>query len=162
MHMLIRAIVYANSKIEAKDKATAIFERLVEKGDFDYYSLATSNRSRWYVDIELASSKNGKMLIRNGMSATKSDMVQALDEIRKIVTTQNNETIWRSQRDRNMFQHQCHIVGQYSGNYVYVYDDDGAGIKTPGHLRSVLTKWQHQTNQYQHKDIYVVCADVHW
>ena len=81
MHMVIRAIVYANNKKEAVSQAEGVFEGLVERTTFDYYQMFDKEdkwggaKERWgnYSIAYKYNSKKGKKLVIDGWDSTYND-----------------------------------------------------------------------------------------
>jgi hypothetical protein len=55
------------------------------------------------------------------------------------------------------FKYFCHCAGQYQGSNVWLYDNDGEGIRDKKHLVNALNKW----GKKDKRKIYVIPADVH-
>ena len=176
MHMVISAIVYAPDEESAFDKAREVFERLCgENGQpFDYFSTfesagsPMSGRGRWgsVVPIARADSKEGKRLIEEGMDATKIDFMRNLSEVRKALEGRSDEELFRKNDD--MWRYYAHGLGEYTGSNIWLYDNDGSGIRTPNNLESVLSKYrsiyEDEGKENPHRDelVWVVPADVHF
>ena len=174
--MVIRAIVYAQSKDEAFKKATSIFEQLCEnQNPFDYFTTFAEEGSRvsckgmWgnIIPIAKADSPEGQELIEEGMKFTLQEANEALNSIRRnIVKFTNAELIEENQKD-DMFRYRCYCVGKYWGSGIYLYDHNGQGIRNNGDLENALSKWAcvyekySKPNPYEKDDIWVVPADVH-
>lgn len=173
MHMVIRAIVYAPDEESAMDKAKEIFDRLCgENGQpFDYYSLfegagsPMSGRGRWgsIVPIARADSKEGKYLIKDGMAATKREFMRALAEIKKGIEKYSDEELFSKRCD--MWRYYAHNAGQYDGTSIWLYNDDGSGIRTPQDLENVLNKYEsiykNEPNPHADEHVWIIPADVH-
>lgn len=177
MHMIIRAVVYAASYKEALEKGKVIFKRLTEEGaPFDYFvtfdeeGSVVSGKGRWgnLPAVSLVTSRMGQKLIRNGMKWTKESFIRSLQTLRKVLGEKTDEEIFEDELDDAMFRYRCYNAGQYEGSEIYLYDNDGSGIRTPKHLEDTLNKWQclyeEQGKKSPYKDlgVYVVPADVHF
>jgi len=188
MHMVIGAVVYAHNEEEALNKARNTFERLCGEGQaFDYYvlfdeDLPMSGKNRWgnLPTVVRADSPEGKRLIDSRMRATKSEFMQDMAEIRKGLLNLTDEELFNEELgpnaiairaldqsehigfsyDPSMIKFSMRQVGAYVGPSVYLYDNDGGGIRTPRHLNNVLNKWDN-ANEYKDLDVFVVPADVH-
>lgn len=159
MHMIIRAIVYAKDIAQAKSKAESIFRRMSGEGqEFDYYNLFSNPyaEQRWGKKdtVYLADSKEGKELIEEGMKATEADFKIHISKVRAILRRNKVPSKLMKKSD---FRYHCHCIGEYRGSDVWLYDDDGEGIRDREHLRLVLTSWNENR-----ENIYVVPADVHF
>ena len=168
MHMIIRNVVYANSKKEALSVARENFEKLCKGQDlFDYYDMFDDGGSSYWGDrcpeIALLNSPEGRKMIVDGWSATLRDMRQHLREIKKLTEGKKVTEIMRDIR-KDWLQYHYHSVGEYYGSSVWLYDNDAEGIKDRGHLNNVLSKWRDSDfyKKYKDKKVYVVPADVHY
>jgi hypothetical protein len=167
--MVIRAIVYAENKEDALDKAEHIFQRLAgEDGQpFDYYTMfrdgddkyGVSGKSRWgdLPAVEDANSDAGKKLIEEGMEYTEKEFEYALEQIKGFIDD--------GKTDDSMFRYYCSVAGQYQGSSIFLYDQDGEGIRDRKHLENVLNKWADtgikSAEEYKNLEVFVVPADVH-
>ena len=65
-----------------------------------------------------------------------------------------------------MPRYYAHQIGKYEGSGIYMYDDNGEGIRDKRYLDNVLNKWISLGNDYPKNftglTIYVVQADVHY
>ena len=167
MHMVIRAIVYAQNEQEGLVKAKRIFEDMCENTSFDYYTTfdqegsPVSGKGGWgnLPAIVLADSKEGKELIEEGMRFTKNEFLEHLKIVRNVLASKSDEKIFATGLDEKMFQHHCYCLGQYQGSSVWLYDNEGFGIKDEKHLKNVLDKWD--SNEQDDLKIFVVPAGVH-
>jgi len=185
--MVIRALVYAHDEDEALDKAKAIFDDLYADGHlFDYYRTfdmdgrGIAGRDRWgeLPVVVRADSPEGQRLIQEGMEFTRRELFENLDRVRRGLAVLTNDDIWndvdKREEDRadfelcaDMLRHFMYEVGQYVGYTIWLYDNDGTGIRTPGQLQDVLTKYRclyedvGRPNPYADMDIFIVPADVH-
>ena len=162
MHMIIRAIVYADSGEEALERAGIVFEKLVENGSFDYFTLfndkkaVMSGEARWgrLKVCPLAESKDGKKSISQAMESTKDCFLRHLKEVRDYLHTYSDNELL--DEGKNVwFRYTCRCLGEYVSPNVFLYDSDGEGILNKKHLRNALTK-------RPFKKVYVVPADVHY
>jgi len=166
MHYLIGVIVYGKKKEEAFNKAKSILENLC--GDykaFDYYSTADDSFSRWKGPKVLrVDCKKGKELMTRLMGYTEKNFMEALELVKKALGNYTDEELFE-EKDKEMFRHRCHCIGQYEGYEIHLYDNDGSGIRTKSHLENVLSKWKCLGGEYPKKyvdmNIYIVPADVH-
>ena len=171
MHMLICAIVYARDEEEALERGETIFESLVERGIFDYFD---SPKERWgdvpaVVNIE---HPDAKKLINDAMDKMWRNFKENITVVRKLLDAYTDEEIFEERAKVEKISSQegfdpiriaryyflC--VGRYEGPDVFLYDDDGEGIRTHEHLKNVLNKWDDE--KYKDLDIWVVPADVHF
>ena len=177
MHMVIRAIVYAENKEDALDNARDIFDKLCERGTFDYFTMfdeegsCVSGRGRWgnLTPVAKVTSPEGKELIDEGWEATVREFKSAMKEIRKIIAQFTDEEIMEEktvkEKDFFMPRYQFYCIGQYDGSGIWLYDNDGSGIRTRHHLDNALTKWpdlDHTSEEYKGLEVWIVPADVHY
>tara|TARA_R100001082_G_scaffold105683_1_gene77963 strand:+ start:194 stop:688 length:495 start_codon:yes stop_codon:yes gene_type:complete len=164
MHMVIRNIVYANSESEALSISHSNFDNLCEGGrPFDYYDTfdngGTSYWGRKLSPTSKINTEEGRKLIVDGWRNTLRDMRYHLQEIQKITENKSALEIIKSLK-HNHLQYHYKSIGDYRGSGVWMYDNDGEGIKSRKHLDNVINKWG--ANEYRDKDIYIVPADVHY
>lgn len=181
MHMVIRTIVYAKDKDEALDEARHVFERLVEREKFDYYTMfdnegtSVSGKGRWgeLTPVAEVDSKKGKQLINEGMKYTQEHFNEAIKYVREALDKHTDKELFEDRTVKvngmtRMFKYYCSVMGSYDGPNVWLYDNDGEGITDHEHLKDVLSKWQsiydRENKPNPHKDmkIWVVPADVHY
>lgn len=188
MHRVIRIICYAKNKKEAREKAEEILnENLVRNGEpFDYGTFfdedsSGSGKNRWgnLPVVALADSKEGKKLIDEGMKFTKDEFIKNVKEVREMINFYSDEELFeenvvdvkkkileslQDKKDKvslgiSFFKHYCFCLGEYKGTDIYVYDNDGEGIRTTKHLKSTLNKWN--SANYKDLKVFVVPVDVH-
>lgn len=177
MHMGISALVFANSEEEALSKAETVFERLVENGNyFDYYKILNGQED---MPIAIrADSAEGKKIIQDSMNATKFDFMSNIKIIRELLESHTDEMLFSEKQNLfedqgkgsevDMFRHYCYCIGEYRGPNVWLYDQDGEGIRTKKHLEHVLSKWGSPDteatakNPFAELDLWVISADVHF
>jgi hypothetical protein len=182
MHMVIRAIVYSKYKDGALDEARSVFEKLVDNGDpFDYYQMfdsegtSVSGRGRWgkLTPVAKVDSKAGKKLIDEGMKYTRDRFNIAIKAIKEGIANYTENELFEDEKAKvngmlGMFKYYCHVIGNYRGPSVYLYDNDGEGIRNKGNLKDVLSKWKciyedvGKENPYKDMSVWVVPADVHY
>lgn len=65
-----------------------------------------------------------------------------------------------------MWRYYCNQIGKYTGSSIWLYDQDGEGIRNRGHLNDVLTGWPNlrdkQKGPTYTEKLWVVPADVHF
>lgn len=194
MHRVISAIVYAKDEESALKHAKKIFEELVEVRCFDYYvtfdneDVKMAGKARWGALPPVASvdSVEGKKLVAEGMKYTKESFMEYISYVRKQLELYSDEELFEEDMKREkevlnalsddnppeeaifMFKHYCRCVGQSRGPHVYLYDSDGEGIRNPGHLDNVLSRWKNlhedtgKANPHIGLKIFVVPADAHY
>jgi len=199
MHMVIRALVYARDEVEALERGRSVFNDLVEQGVFDYFvtfdedGKGVSGRDRWgNLPVAVrADSKAGMELIREGLEATWGDFLENIRYIKNYIESVAIEDIFEGKKMGDFehfgtgFRYACYCIGQYAGPHIWLYDQDGEGIRDTHHLMNVLEKWKSiyedltdndakrlsqwdwekgtkKENPYRDLDIWVVPADVHY
>lgn len=185
MHQIINIIVYADNQIDARGRAEHILNNSLtgDGKSFDYGtffdddSSTCSGKARWgeKPSVVKADSIEGKKLINNGMKNTKDEMKSALKEIRELINSFTDEELvegeiidakkkviieLKNEGDEargklGMFQHYCNCFGEYEGSCIFVYDNDGSGIRTNSHLNDALNKWN------DGQQVWVIPVDVH-
>jgi len=174
MHMVIRAIVYANNKKEAVSQAEDVFEGLVERTTFDYYQMFDKEdkwggaKERWgnYSIAYKYNSKKGKKLVIDGWDSTYNDFKVYFDKAKEILAKCKSvdELLRRDSMDRWYIGR----LGAYEGSCCWLYDNDGSGITDEEHLDKTISKWKcfyedkGKKNPYADLDLWVVPADVHF
>jgi alkanesulfonate monooxygenase SsuD/methylene tetrahydromethanopterin reductase-like flavin-dependent oxidoreductase (luciferase family) len=156
MHMLLRAVIPAETKEEALEKAKPVFEKVVEWGRFDYFATFDEDwaKERWK-DVPVAvkfSSKKGQQLINDGLRFTKELFIEALGHIREYIEDKTDEEVFLL--DDYGFHYNATLIGEIIGTNTYVYDWDCNSIRTPKDVEE-LKKFKDQT-------LWVVCADTHY
>ena len=170
MHMVIRAIVYAQDEKEGLEKAKTIFEGLCEGAGshFDYYQsfdeegTPVSGKGRWgeLPGIALVDSPEGKKLIEEGMWATKKEFMTHLKIVRDVLASKSDAEIFGVEFDAEMFRYRCYCLGESEGPSVWLYDNNGEGVRTEERLTDTLRKWD--SDEYKDLKVFVVPADVHF
>jgi hypothetical protein len=182
--MVILAVVPAEDKDEAIEKGQAVFEKLSGEGKpFDYFQMfgtpddryETAGSGRWgkLPTALRANTKQGKELIVGGMQATKREFIRHLDHLKKGIATftpaellDDYASIKREGQFADMVTYHAMKLGETTGSAVWLYTEDGEGIRGKTRLRRVL----HDTYEldkhkgcklFAHENIWVVPADVH-
>lgn len=186
MHQVIRIICYAESPEEAREKAKDILEGSLigEYRPFDYGTFfdeesTVSGKSR-FGDKPVAclvNSEEGKKLIDEGFRFTKESFIEHLKSVKDTINKYSEEELFEEEvinlkskildklenkkdnTDLIMFRHYAYCLGEYRGSNVFLYDNDGEGIKNTKHLNHVLNKWDE--DKYKNLNIYVVPCDCH-
>jgi hypothetical protein len=119
-------------------------------------------------------------ILIDGIIAYKNELINHLNHIRKGLGEYTNEDFWEVDKkkedkirlknnnaclDIDGIKHYMYSVGKYSGPNVWLYDQDGEGIRDMHHLTNVLERWKSLSNggkDYINKKLYIVPADVHF
>ncbi len=187
-HQVIRIICYAISPEEARAKAEEILNNNLvgEDKPFDYGTFfdeerSVSGKSRWgnITPVCLADSKEGKKLIDDGMKSTKNCFMDTIRSVRKMIDFYSDEELFEEEvkdtkkkiilslndkendglRFISLFRYYCYCVGQYVGTEIFLYDQDGEGIRDTKHLKNALDKWG--AEKYKGLKIWVIPIDVY-
>ena len=184
MHMVIRVLTYAKNQEQALEQAETILERLTDNQQpFDYYTMfrdedssPVSGKGRWGSGIPVAAkarSQKGKKLIEEGWKATVDEFTRHMTKIRRILSLYTDEEIMSEcsndpkikDMDLTLARHDMYKAGSYEGSAIWLYDQDGSGIRDKEHLANVMGKWPHldETHKaFEKLDLWVVPADVHY
>lgn len=172
MHMTIGAIVYAEDEEVALEKGRMIFDDLVEKGYFDYFTTADEENIEDFPPVLKADSPKGEKFIKDRWTVTEKKFIEACNKCRWILENLTPEQIMEDkvpealQKEAesaelfSLVRPWFNKIGAHKGPSVYLYDDDGEGIRSEWHLKGVLEKWR--SPQHAKLNIYVVPADVHY
>lgn len=171
MHMVIRAIVYAEDGSEALEKAKSIFSRMCgEDMPFDYFVTfdedghGISGKDRWgnMLSVARADSEKGKALVAEGMKYQTERFRHALKTVRKQIFCP-----WKKLSKDSMWRYRCASLYDTPGPNIFLYDNDGSAIGDENHLEHALNKWSqlykdHEHSPYEGLKVFVVPADVHY
>jgi hypothetical protein len=173
--MLIRAIVYAEDKEQALDRAKSrVFNRLTEnQHPFDYYvtfhpdesTLGVSGEERWG-ELPYAveyDSKKGRELVEEGWEFTKKRYRDAAEKVRDWFNSDESELedLWKTGHvGDNMIRHQMFKLGCYTGSPIFLYKNHGEGIRHKEMLDNTLGEYA--PDEDDDEEIFVVPADVHY
>lgn len=145
-------------------------------------------KARWgnLPPVVLADSKEGQKLIGDGMKYTKDTFLEKIKEVRGMIDFYSDEELFEEEvidtkkkilnslndkkelYDIDFFKYLCSVLGEYSGSNIYLYGDEGSGIRNEKDLKNVLGKWKSlyegegKENPYKNKGIYVIPVDVHY
>jgi len=180
MHMKPAALVFADSEGEAVEMARGVFRQLcLNQEPFDYFELMqmdgeTGNWKEGEVAYKQDSPEFSKIVTKR-MEYTKLEFMRYLKDIRRALKSKTDEQLFAARfgdvkvgKKTVMFRYSCGILGQYHGSGIWLYDQDGEGIREPGHLKDVEDKWPDiheevgKPNPYAGKKLWAVVADVHF
>jgi len=179
MHMIIKILVFAGDEEEAVDEAHTVLENLCgDDRPFDYFNTfdGGSATERWGelpeavrvcgdFGTEKCNECNERFhcyttqmnaMIKEAMEDTKQSFIDNLTRIKEYITTHTDDQLF----EESWFKFRCNQVGQDAGPCVWLYDQDGEGIRNTEHLNHVLNKWN--DDGLAKKNLYVVPADVHY
>ncbi len=184
--MVVKVLVYADDEDEAVDLAGDILDGMCGEAyfPFDYYNTFDNGwaTERWgelpkAVKIcgEFGTAKcdtcaerfkcfttEMNTMLEEAMLSTKKEFFEHLGEIKKYLTTHNDDELFED----DWFKYHCHSAGEGQGPNVWLYDQDGEGITETKHLMNVLNRWacnnKGEPDPEYDKPIYLVPADVHY
>ena len=194
MHMLIGVLVFSKTEEKAIKKARDIVDNLTgDDKPFDYSTFFTpeedspsSGASRYgnRKPAMLVDSLEGRELTEKLLGYTKQELFENLEKVRSGLSVLTPEDVWngtsKTERSSNpaskenhieygpgMFRYYCREVGQYKGSSIFLYDQDGEGIRDQQHYDNVMDKWEllykdESENPYKDLDLYIVPVDVHF
>lgn len=157
-HMKIRIIVSGNDKEEAKENAERVGEKLCENQyPFDYYG---------FEEIHKLSSKIGKKKLSEALRYNKDDFLDYIKKVRRALGFFSDEELYSGKLDNKkkvkekflailkddkeitkelyMFRHYGYCVGQYIGHTIWIYDNEGNGVRNEkelSYLEGLENKW---------------------
>ena len=186
MHMVIKVLVYATSENDALGEARRVLNNLCgDYKEFDFYNTFDDGwATRRWGELPKAIRVCGDFglekcdtcaerfqcytnqmnsMLEESMLATKQEFLKNLGEIKKCITIYNDDQLFED----DDFKWRCHQAGQYKGSCVYLYDQDGEGIRDNEHLKNVLSKWACNHGgkpdpELEDKSVFIVPADVHY
>ncbi len=159
--MQIGILVYAEDKAEANAKALEVVTDLCAREVFHGHR---------EMKIMTVDSKRGQAFIQERLGVQKQEFMGNLQSLRKHLAYTTDEKLWQlrytpsAKIDSTCMRHRAWSVGQYEGDHIKLYDNDGAGIQEPEHLQDVLDGWacihQGKSNPYDNLKIYVASVGV--
>jgi len=170
MHQTIGIITYAKNKQDAIDQAQNILEGLTgDPAAFDYGEVYPKQATK-------ASSKAGKKLIDDLWGYTKRDFMDHMAKIRRCIGLYTDTELMDERPndpkikddDIGMVRYYMRQVGEYRGPAVWLYDDEGEGIRTAKNLKNTLDKYaclyeeRGLPNPKAAMDVWIVPADTHF
>ena len=169
MHTTIGFIVYAHSKEQAEKNRKKNMERLSCKEcqtPFDGWSPLEVIEGMEFVP-QVASTPAAGRVIGILMDWTRQRFFENLDEVRSRLTRATNEELYHERKlgDARFYMHEA---GTYTGRGVYIYDNDGEGIREVSHLNDALEKWPSIKSGENRKRLdasgppWVLLADAHY
>ena len=162
-----------------------------ENKPFDYGSFFDEENatSRWgkLPVVCLADSKEGKKLIKDGMDVTKKSFKEDIKKVRELINFYSDEELFEGKtidlkkqilenlenkpitKHISMFKYYCHSLGEYQGSSIWLYDNDGSGIRDSKNLKNILNKWEYiykdkkeGKNPYKNLKVFIIPCDVHY
>ena len=167
MHHEILILVFADNAGEAIEIASVTLENIIENDrTFDYGSILDEEDSQ----PVKASSKEGQELLEHMLARTRTNFYTILGRIRNALEAFSDREIWSKKlHDKRlpssmhdtmleMFRYNCLCIGRSSGRYTDIYDQDGLGVRCPGHLENIVNGWGDKGRVDR---CWIVWADVH-
>lgn len=173
MHKTIGLLVYGKNEEEAKENAENLIDDITGEGKYyDYGGIIESNEAIF--DVE---SEKGKDTIKEFMDYTREDVFDALKEIRKAIENFSDEDIFeeeilnpkqqiinglkeKAENPLSMIRHYFYKIGDYDGACIWLYDYQGAGIRTTRNLKWALEHYDNE--ELKKQKLFIVLCDVHF
>lgn len=165
MHMLIRVLVPASDLVEAVGIARYALDRLIGIGEgsrtaFDYYRTLDESTARFrdhprYGGLDPAhrlSSETGEQLLDDAIESQATWFVDTLTTLREKLDRLDPAEVMD---DVDLARYDCYQLGQFAGPSVWIYDEDGAGLRSQAAVDRYL-------DDRERNSIWVVPADVHY
>ena len=169
MPTLILAIVYGRDKHEALTRADYVFERLKQEHVITEYSLLGRRWAKLPIVAKVPSSE-AKQFIAERWQATKKGFATAIAKVREGINRYSDDELFSNLvavgGQQRMFRYWCSVVGGIGGTSIFIYDNDGEGIREEDHLANALSKWRFfyeeegKVNPYHDKKVWVVPAQA--
>lgn len=163
MHFSIAAIVYGKTEKAATKQAEEVFGRLSCKEcsrPFDYWSIIDGPHK--------VGSKEGQKIISDSMAWTKSEFMANIKRLRAAIAKHTDEQAYQQYHAKidEDIRFLGYSIGRYKGPDIYIYDNDGEGIRHPEHLRNAIEKWPDLCGETRKRlneagEVWVVQADAH-
>ena len=163
MHMGIAIVVYAVDQKEATAKANDIADSLCcNEHPFDYHS--DYKRCDEMPDLNLTMAlplDDDRVLdmLKNKHDATKRWFMYNAQKVLDAIKDKTPEEMWNIEND--MWKYYAYQMGKYKGSDIFVYDDDGEGIRDDGHFGRVITKYN-DSEDLKDMKVFVLFQDVHY
>ncbi len=171
MTTLILAIVYGRDKHEALTRADYVFERLKQENMIVEYSLLGRRWTKLPFVVKVHS-QAGKQFIAERWQATKKGFTTAITMVREGINRYSDDALFSNLvavgGQPRMFRYWCSVVGGVGGTSIFLYDNDGEGIREEDHLANALSKWRFlyeedgKANPYHDKEVWVVPAHAEY
>ena len=163
MHMTIGIITFGENKPIARDVAKGILADMLGEGNqpFDY-----GNETGKTVSVK---GDIGRRIISRCMRATTAEFLQSIKNVRRHLEQFTDKQLATSELivgtgedeldSTGMAKFWMYKAGQYKGNTIYLYDNDGEGIRTREHLTNALRQW---SKPVKGQKVYVTPFDVNY
>lgn len=163
MHMGIAIVVYAENQDEATAKANDIADSLCcNEYPFDYHSDYNRCDDMPDLDLTMALSLDDERvltLLKEKHAATKRAFTYNARKVLDAIKDKTPEEMWDIEDD--MWKFYTYQMGKYKGSDIFVYDDDGEGIRDDGHFGRVITKYN-DSEDLKDMKVFVLFQDVHY
>jgi hypothetical protein len=170
MHWTLGAIVIAEDAEDAVALAESSFDRLVQDSHpFDYFTIYKDQVMR-------VKTVEGKKAVEELMEATREDFIENLQKLRSSLSVMSDEDAFSYAAEFNV-RYRAYQIGKYIGGGIFLYDQDGAGIRSPEKLKAIVFKddsylrkpkgvmeWRPDeppTLEDVDDDVWIVLADAH-
>ncbi len=81
------------------------------------------------------------------------------DTKKKIILSLEEDKGEKIEQSLSMFRYYCNCLGEYEGTEIFLYDNEGSGIRETKHLKNALNKWDNK--DYQKLGVFIIPIDVH-
>lgn len=133
MHWTLGAIVIAQDAEDAIALAESSLDQLVQDNHpFDYYTIYKNQAMR-------VRTANGKKAVEELMEATREHFIGNLQKLRDSLSVMSDEDAFSYAAEFNI-RFRANQIGKYIGGGIFLYDKDGAGIRTPEELKAIVFK----------------------
>ena len=163
MHMGIAIVVYAKDRKEATSKAMDIADSLCcEQYPFDYHR--SYGRCEDFPDLDFSMAlplDDDRILdlLKENHTATKRAFMCNAQKVLDAIKDKTPEEMWNIEND--MWKYYTYQIGKYEGSDIFVYDDNGEGIRDDGHFRRVITKYN-DSEYLKDMKVFVLFQDMHY
>lgn len=144
MHIDIGIIVEAEDEAEAKSEALVVAEELIVESVFD----SVNNEC---VSASKVSSLEGQKIIQQKLSIMDTEFKANIERLRILLTDKEKCPV-------SQLRYYAYAVAQVSGQFVWLYDQQGCPVRTQEELEETLT----QDKDELWGDLWVIEVDVHY
>jgi len=177
MHMVVRVLVFAKDAEEAvKIAGDALYSMCGDGMPFDYYNLFDNEAAseRWGelpVVMRVCNKMGTKRcdncpdrfkcytdrqaydLLEEGIQASEREFYRYLTDLRKCFYKKDKKKLI----DDGHFRYLCYKLGEYGGSSIYLYNEEGEGIRSRKELEDILVHADRED-----EILYIIPADVHY
>jgi len=160
MHVIIGMITYGKNKDIARKIAINIAEAMIGEGNlpFDYGDVSSET-----ISLE---NDAGMEVVNLCMESTVADFIYNMQNVRRHLASFTDEELATNEYlackdaiSSGMARYWMYKAGQYKGDSIYLYDNDGEGIRTKENLQKVLSQWD---KPVQGQKVFVTTYNMHF